>query len=625
MAIHARHVDETSGLIHHSDRCVQHLSIRYTEQPAEAGINASVGSRGDSYDNALAESINGLYKTKLDCHEGPWHGPVDVESAALTYTSTGSTTPACTSKTVWNPRRIRARTPQSNPPGRNDRTPTKSTTIKTRIYLFYGNIVNKALRGHSILGDPLVGTALEKTQQNHVSLSARIVCATLILTAVTAAALVTGAERRSISLSCSLEACILQAGAGDAGWYMKAGQALAEGSWIPQQFEWIYRLWPPGMPAIYGAMISVWGTHSHMGLLILIIVILATTAMFIAPLMRPIQTRALILTTLAGLTIPFASFMTDWPLGTGFAYADGISVSCLFVGSFLVLEATQKRNRGRVMIPIAASLFIAVGAYLRATGETFADIFMLVTLLSCIPIVVSVEATRLRRSLQQDATPRSRLYPTWIAPLLLVAVLTQMWLAPWRIYAQRDSGTLTFTSAQVWSIGWMPDSVFKPDGSYFIPWGINGLCRSYPIKCAQVNKLEQATPGAYSGNGHYTEKDFRRLAISSIAENPRPWLQNRISLIWRGITTSITPWQSLWFLLTLLGLAATCILSALLLIRRSNPVMVILLTSLAVSTFAPIFVSHFEPRYLLSMQLVGMLSVYAVTIGMPILRKPKKP
>lgn len=85
MAIHSRRVAPDSGLVHHSDRGVQFLSIRYTERLAKAGINASVGSRGDSSDNALAESFNGLYKTELVYHEGPWRGPDDVEWATLTY------------------------------------------------------------------------------------------------------------------------------------------------------------------------------------------------------------------------------------------------------------------------------------------------------------------------------------------------------------------------------------------------------------------------------------------------------------------------------------------------------------------------------------------------------------
>jgi len=85
MAIHSRNRDELRGLVHHSDRGVQFLCIRYTERLSEAGIECSVGSRGDSYDNALAESFNGLYKTELIYHEGPWKSADDVEWATLTY------------------------------------------------------------------------------------------------------------------------------------------------------------------------------------------------------------------------------------------------------------------------------------------------------------------------------------------------------------------------------------------------------------------------------------------------------------------------------------------------------------------------------------------------------------
>lgn len=73
------------GLIHHSDRGVQYLAIRYTERLAENGVVASVGSRGDSYDNAMAESIIGLYKTELVRNRGPWRGLDDLELATLEW------------------------------------------------------------------------------------------------------------------------------------------------------------------------------------------------------------------------------------------------------------------------------------------------------------------------------------------------------------------------------------------------------------------------------------------------------------------------------------------------------------------------------------------------------------
>jgi len=73
------------GVTHHSDRGSQYLSIKYTERLAEAGFKASVGSVGDSYDNALAETINGLYKAEVIHKGGPWKGLDDVEQATLTW------------------------------------------------------------------------------------------------------------------------------------------------------------------------------------------------------------------------------------------------------------------------------------------------------------------------------------------------------------------------------------------------------------------------------------------------------------------------------------------------------------------------------------------------------------
>jgi putative transposase len=84
MAIWRRQA-QLDGLVHHSDRGSQYLSIRYTERLAEAGAVTSVGSRGDSYDNALAETIIGLYKTELIRRRGPWKGIDDLEYATLEW------------------------------------------------------------------------------------------------------------------------------------------------------------------------------------------------------------------------------------------------------------------------------------------------------------------------------------------------------------------------------------------------------------------------------------------------------------------------------------------------------------------------------------------------------------
>jgi transposase InsO family protein len=84
-ALYDRQPERSDTLIHHSDRGAQYVSIRYTERLAEAGIEPSVGSRGDSYDNALAETINGLYKAELIHRRAPWKTRESVELATLQW------------------------------------------------------------------------------------------------------------------------------------------------------------------------------------------------------------------------------------------------------------------------------------------------------------------------------------------------------------------------------------------------------------------------------------------------------------------------------------------------------------------------------------------------------------
>jgi putative transposase len=83
MALWRRRGMRLDGLVHHSDHGVQYLAIRYTERLDQAGLERSVGSRGDSYDNALAESTIGLYKTELIHRRGPWRTIDDIEIATL--------------------------------------------------------------------------------------------------------------------------------------------------------------------------------------------------------------------------------------------------------------------------------------------------------------------------------------------------------------------------------------------------------------------------------------------------------------------------------------------------------------------------------------------------------------
>lgn len=82
-ALHARQPERDKSLVHHSDRGSQYVSIRYSERLAEAGVEPSVGSKGDSYDNALTETINGLYKAELTHRRALWKTKESLELATL--------------------------------------------------------------------------------------------------------------------------------------------------------------------------------------------------------------------------------------------------------------------------------------------------------------------------------------------------------------------------------------------------------------------------------------------------------------------------------------------------------------------------------------------------------------
>jgi len=111
----ARDGRETSALIHHSDKGVQYVAVRYTQRLAEAGAVASVGSTGDSYDNALAEAFNSLFKAELIRNKGPWRSIDDLEIAVAEYID------------WFNHRRCTARSACSHPPSTKP-----STTVTTR-------------------------------------------------------------------------------------------------------------------------------------------------------------------------------------------------------------------------------------------------------------------------------------------------------------------------------------------------------------------------------------------------------------------------------------------------------------------------------------------------------------
>src|SRR5581483_561512 len=128
-ALHERQPLAKGGLVHHSDRGAQYVSIRYTERLAEAGIEPSVGSVGDSYDNALAETINGLFKAEVIHRRSSWRRIEDVELATPCIGSAGSITAGSSSPSaISRPQRPKKPT---TPPLRPSPSPRRTQPIRS--------------------------------------------------------------------------------------------------------------------------------------------------------------------------------------------------------------------------------------------------------------------------------------------------------------------------------------------------------------------------------------------------------------------------------------------------------------------------------------------------------------
>ncbi len=146
----------------HTDRGSQYTSIRYTQRLAEIGIAASAGTTGDSYDNALAETINGLDKTELIKRRGPWR-TVDHVSTPPPSTSTGSTTADCTSTaSTSHPSNSRPPTTLNNEPSRPlsshaSKSPDSPGRFSSKELCSLGCVLGSVFLTHAPAGAPLFG------------------------------------------------------------------------------------------------------------------------------------------------------------------------------------------------------------------------------------------------------------------------------------------------------------------------------------------------------------------------------------------------------------------------------------------------------------------------------------
>ncbi len=615
MAINSRRIDATGGLIHHSDKDVQPIRFNSLHRLVEAGIDDSVGSRGDSYDNALAESFNGFYKTELVYHEGPWKNADDVEWATLTYVHWFNNQRLHGELGMQPPVEYEIHPLQSNTPSRNGRPLTKNSLYETRDYSSFRSERTMKLRSKS------------------PNMKLRVAAVMMVVASVTAAILQATVVRNSVGdIGCSITECITNAGLRDSGAYMRMGQSLADGrgvgpDGIDSGLEWSFRAWPPGMATIYAALIRV----SSVGLSVPVLMIFLTTVLWSTVLAIPSilskTTRKLIVSSVIASIIPYAYFM-NFPLGFGIMHSDGIFTVLLLFSIFILLNPSTRQLHNHLLVPsLMLGTSLAFSAYVRAVGEIFVDVLSIAALVMLSVTLVISYGARLRKVTAQTNQTQSKRFAwkTGLKYILLSCVIAQSLMLPWRYHLYTNPiPQLTFSiKFNVWPSAWIPSDLMGSSAQWRVERGVNFMCVSYPLQCSQIRATETASPNAYSGNGAHSIADFESLGVQTIMANPSPWIVNRIKFFARGFFADtrfsiyhdnpnnliIQTFKVLFSIFSILGTFLVFGMGLIRLIRRGDPRLLLFAIILVVSTVGPPARSHFEPRYLLPLQLLGFAAL----------------
>ncbi len=435
-------------------------------------------------------------------------------------------------------------------------------------------------------------------------------------------------------ISCSLAECIRDSGGGDQHWYLLAGQWMERGPWLNAETAGIYALWPPGQAALNAGIIYLFGDGVRIGIILGCIVAAGWGAVASIPVFRARTPWQIPCVGIIGGAFVSAPFMTTWPLGVGVLYADGLGSLFLLLGVLVLGFAPPPRLASPLLTPTVAGVLLAISAYFRSTNEFIVNVL---TIVVCIALVVSTIIALVKRTTRSahgarigTTKPWSVLFvgqSVWVMKLVVAIVCAQAIMIPWRVVVhERVTGEWAYTVASrgLWAGNWNPIDSVAPGQEFIYAWAPNGMCLSYPVRCREIASVEQLSGAPYSGLGAYTEADFRDFALQAFFSNPLPWFQSRGTLVkdnWgsphhldsrnpRQPTGSIlTSWFSFGMVLLVLASLIQCT-------RRSRryddyALPFTLFVIVAVTVGIPM-VSHFEPRYFLPAQVVGIIGAYCI-------------
>lgn len=422
-----------------------------------------------------------------------------------------------------------------------------------------------------------------------------------------------------VTVSASPEELLNILGSSDSGNYLRGAMDLQDLNIQPDN-RWIFFLWPPGQ-MVFLALVIKLGLSPVFSLLFILALLWAFIGASIIIKVLNFKYRYVVIPVIIWAWFTGSPFL-GWNQSEGALGTDGIGAAllCLF---FIYLDAIWKkineiRDNNPWILGIGTAIFMSTLSHIRLVF-LFAFIFSFSVFIFkfIIQHLITVydENNKKRLALRQKFS-----YPFSKNRYFLIVFVSFMFLAvPFSLFKFSTTGTFSWSNSDyVWAQPWMTTEYLTENSAGFlVDGGANWACDIDNSKCNQINELELATDNPFSGYGEFTYSEFRKLALLSIVENPLSFAKNRFLNTYKTYTSSAgsavglndNVIKGVLFLVLYLYLIIKSIIR-----WRSVHELELFGTSMLIGLLLPLFVSHFETRYLIPIQSLTLV-IFVCQLG----------
>lgn len=417
------------------------------------------------------------------------------------------------------------------------------------------------------------------------------------------------ATQLGLTLTSDAEAVREAFGGSDEGSYLQAALGLRDlGPWGIGGNQWIYNLWPPGMVAVNFVAVSIESAISIPHLLALVLLVSGIWAAILTRLWRILEGIAPIVGFVFLVVFSLTSFAN--PMVTVlFGLADGVAAGlvALAVAELWIVKGRSVRENLKRLIYVG---FLLSGAmHFRTTFETLSSFLLIVPLvIYLVWAAVSLASRNLVNFSGRGA----------LAQVSFVAFVAQILSIPWRAFAgifirPGDYRWSTVLDGS-WSARWVPTELYSPEAGFLRAGHANFACLNDPERCQEIALLEQGSLSPYTGNGFFTQEEFREMLLASFLETPLQWAQERFGMFFLGFFSKtgggVGQLDVLEGLLLLMGVVFG--ITTLIATGQFNRagVWFSFLTAAGLSGILLLF--HMETRYLLPIKLTMLVFIFLV-------------